>query len=337
MSDKILVTGADGFIGSHLVERLVTAGRDVRAFVYYNSFGHKGWLDAAAKEIKDAVEFFPGDVRDPNGVREAVKGCGVVLNLAALIGIPFSYHSPDSYVDTNIKGALNLLQAARDGGVRRFVQVSTSEVYGTAQFVPISEDHPLHGQSPYAATKIAADQLALSFYRSFATPVTVIRPFNVFGPRQSARAVIPAIITQALAGRGKIKLGSLHPTRDYTFVTDTAAAMARAADLDAVSDDVLGEEINIGCNFEISIGNIARTVGEIIGVEIEIETEDARKRPENSEVERLWADNTKARKLLGWTPVLKGPEGFREGLARTIDWFREPGNLGRYDPGRYVV
>lgn len=337
MSDKILVTGADGFIGSHLVERLATEGRDVRAFVYYNSFGHKGWLDEAAKEIQDAVEFFPGDVRDPNGVREAMKGCGVVLNLAALIGIPFSYHSPDSYVDTNIKGALNLLQAARDAGVRRFVQVSTSEVYGAAKFVPISEDHPLQGRSPYAATKIAADQLALSFYRSFATPVTVIRPFNVFGPRQSARAVIPTIITQALSGRKKIKLGSLHPTRDYTFVADTVAAMVQAAATSAVSDDVLGEVINVGCNFEISIGDIAQMIGEIIGVKMEIEVEDARKRPRDSEVERLWADNAKAARLLGWTPALAGKEGFREGLIRTIDWFREPGNLKRYDPGNYTI
>ncbi len=337
MSDKILVTGADGFIGSHLVEALVAQGRDVRAFVYYNSFGHNGWLDAAPEKIRSAIDFFPGDVRDPNGVREAMKGCGAVLNLAALIGIPFSYHSPDSYVDTNIKGALNLLQAARDAGVRRFVQISTSEVYGAAKFVPISEDHPLQGRSPYAATKIAADQLALSFYRSFATPVTVIRPFNVFGPRQSARAVIPTIITQVLAGRKKIKLGSLHPTRDYTFVTDTAAAMMLAADLNAVADDVLGEVINVGCNFEISIADIAKMIGEIIGVEMEIEAEDTRKRPRNSEVERLWADNTKAAKLLGWTPALAGKEGFREGLIRTIDWFREPANLKRYDPGRYTV
>jgi len=345
MATKILVTGADGFIGSHLVEALAAAGHDVRAFVYYNSFGHRGWLDTSPKAVLDAIDVFPGDVRDPNGVREAMKGCGVVLHLAALIGIPFSYHSPDSYVDTNIRGTLNLLQAARDQAVSRFVQVSTSEVYGTAQFVPITEDHPLQGQSPYAATKIGADQLALSFYRSFATPVTIVRPFNAYGPRQSARAVIPTIITQVLSGAGRLKLGAVRPTRDYTFVTDTVDAMIRAAGLNvtsaaspaAASDDVVGRVINVGGNFEISIGDVAATVMDVLGRKLEIETDDARLRPEASEVERLWADNRLAGELLGWSPAYAGAGGFRRGVEKTVEWFRDPENMGRYDPARYSV
>jgi len=337
MANKILVTGADGFIGSHLVEALAAAGKDVRAFVYYNSFGHRGWLDQSSKAVLDAIEVFPGDVRDPNGVREAMKGCGCVLHLAALIGIPFSYHSPDSYVDTNIRGTLNLLQAARDENVNRFVQVSTSEVYGTAQFVPITEDHPLQGQSPYSATKIGADQLALSFHRSFETPVTIVRPFNTYGPRQSARAVIPTIITQVLSGAERLKLGAVRPTRDYTFVTDTVDAMIRAADADASPDAVLGRVINVGSNFEISIGDVADVVMDVLGKKLEIETDGARLRPDASEVERLWADNSLAGELLGWSPSFGGRDGFRLGIEKTVEWFRDPENMSRYDPACYTV
>ena len=328
---KILVTGADGFIGSHLTEALVRAGHDVRAFVLYNSFNSWGWLDHCAEDMKDKFEVFAGDIRDPNGVRTAMKGCDVVLHLAALIAIPYSYHSPDTYVDTNIKGTLNVIQAARDLGVAKVVHTSTSEVYGSARSVPIGEDHPLQGQSPYSATKIGADQLALSFHRAFGTPVTIIRPFNTYGPRQSARAIIPTVITQIANGNRRIRLGAQHPTRDFSFVSDTVRAFIAIAG----AERAIGEIINTGSNFEISIGDTAHLIAEVMGTEIEIETEAARLRPEESEVERLWADITKARELTGWLPLYGGREGFRRGLAETVEWFREPANLRRYKADIY--
>lgn len=328
---KILVTGADGFIGSHLTEELVKQGLDVRAFVFYNSFNSWGWLDSLPKDILANLEVFAGDIRDPYGVKQAMKGCQVVLHLAALIAIPYSYHSPDTYVDTNIKGTLNILQAARELGVEKVVHTSTSEVYGTARFVPITEEHPLQGQSPYSATKIAADQLALSFYKSFNTPVAIIRPFNTYGPRQSARAVIPTIITQIAAGERKIKLGALHPTRDFNYVKDVVRGFIAVAS----SPKSVGEVINIGSNYEISIGETARLIAEVMNVEIEIITDDARLRPEKSEVERLWADNTKAKELLGWEPEYGGREGLKRGLTDTAAWFSNPENLKLYKTGIY--
>ncbi len=330
---RILVTGADGFVGSHLVERLVARGLSVRAFCLYNSFNSWGWLDRAPEETKRSVDVFLGDIRDPHGVRTAIQGCDVVLHLAALIAIPYSYHSPDTYVDTNIKGTLNLVQAARELGVERFVHTSTSEVYGTARYVPIDEAHPLQGQSPYSASKIGADQMALSFHAAFQTPVTVIRPFNTYGPRQSARAVIPTIITQLLAGERCIKLGAVHPTRDFNHVADTVAGFEALAECDAA----VGQVVNVGSGFEISIGATARMIADIMGVEIEIETDDQRLRPALSEVERLWAANDRMTALTGWSPAYGGGEGFRRGLAETIDWFRKPENLAGYKAGMYAV
>jgi NAD dependent epimerase/dehydratase len=328
---KILITGADGFIGSHLTEALVRAGHEVRAFVLYNSFNSWGWLDHCGEDIKGKFEVFAGDIRDPNGVRTAMKGCDAALHLAALIAIPYSYHSPDTYVDTNIKGTLNVVQAARDLGVSKVVQTSTSEVYGTARFVPITEDHPLQGQSPYSASKIGADQIAMSFYTSFGTPVSVLRPFNTYGPRQSARAVIPTIITQIANGKRQIKLGAVHPTRDFSYVADTVAGFMAALE----SDRSIGEVINIGSNFEISIGDTASTIAEVMGVELEILTDEQRLRPVKSEVERLWASNSKARELLGWMPQYGGLDGFRRGLAETVSWFSKSANLASYKSDIY--
>ena len=330
---RILVTGADGFIGSHLVERLLSRGLTVRAFVQYNSFGTWGWLDALPDPVRRELDVFAGDVRDPHGVRTAMTGCDVVLHLAALIAIPYSYHSPDTYVDTNIKGTLNVVQAARDLGVERVVHTSTSEVYGTARFVPITEAHPLQGQSPYSASKIGADQIALSFHAAFGTPVTVIRPFNTYGPRQSARAVIPTIIGQLAAGAREIRLGAVHPTRDFTFVSDTARAFEALAECDAA----IGQVVNAGSEFEISIGDTARAIIELMGADARILTEEQRLRPEASEVERLWADSSLMRSLTGWTPAYGGGEGFRRGLGETIDWFSDPANLARYKTDRYVI
>lgn len=332
LSDKkILITGADGFIGSHLTEELIRLGYDVKAFVYYNSFNSWGWLDHSPKEILNELEVFAGDIRDPHGVKQAMKGCDAVLHLAALIAIPYSYHSPDTYVDTNIKGTLNVLQAARELEVEKVVHTSTSEVYGTAKFVPITEEHPLQGQSPYSASKIGADQLALSFYSSFGLPVSIIRPFNTYGPRQSARAVIPTIITQLASGKRTIQLGSLHPTRDFNYVKDTVRGFLAVAQ----SDKSVGEVINIGSNFEVSIGETAKIIAELMGSEIEILTDDQRIRPAKSEVERLWADNTKAKELLGWEPMYGGLEGFKRGLAETIEWFCNKENLAHYKAGIY--
>lgn len=330
---KILVTGADGFIGSHLTEELIRRGYDAKAFVYYNSFNSWGWLDHSSKEILDQLEVFSGDIRDPYGVKKAMEGCQVVLHLAALIAIPYSYHSPDTYVDTNIKGTLNVLQAARELNMERVVHTSTSEVYGTARFVPITEEHPLQGQSPYSASKIGADQIAWSFYRSFQLPVSIIRPFNTYGPRQSARAVIPTIITQIASGKNQIKLGSLHPTRDFNFVKDTVdgfISMAKA-------DQAVGEVVNIGSNYEISIGDTAKLIAELMNAKIDIVTDDHRLRPEKSEVERLWAENRKARELLCWQPQYGGIDGLKRGLSETIEWFVQPENLRNYKSGIYNV
>lgn len=330
-SKKILVTGADGFIGSHLTEMLVRQGYDVRAFVLYNSFNSWGWLDDSPEEIKNELDVFAGDIRDPHGVRKAMEGCDAVLNLAALIAIPYSYHSPDTYVDTNVKGALNVVQAARELGVSKVMQTSTSEVYGTAQFVPITEEHPLHGQSPYSASKIGADQIAMSFYSSFGTPVALIRPFYTYGPRQSARAVIPTIITQIASGKKKIKLGALSPTRDFNLVKDTARGFISVME----SDKSVGEVINIGSNFEVSIGDTARIIAEAMDADIEIETDEIRLRPEKSEVNRLWADNSKAKRLLDWEPEYGGRDGFRRGLRETAEWFSNPDMLKKYKVNIY--
>lgn len=323
---KILVTGADGFIGSHLTEALVRAGYDVRAFVLYNSFNSWGWLDRCAADVRDKFDVFTGDIRDPHGVRVAMKDCEAVLHLAALIAIPYSYHSPDTYVDTNIKGTLNVVQAARDLGVSKVIHTSTSEVYGTARFVPITEEHPLQGQSPYSASKIGADQIAMSFYTSFGTPVVIARPFNTYGPRQSARAVIPTIITQIASGLRQIRLGAVHPTRDFNYVADTVMAFLAALK----SERGIGEVINFGSNFEISVGDTVHLISEIMGAEIEILTDEQRLRPDKSEVERLWASNEKARKLLNWQPSYGGLDGFRRGLAETAEWFVQPSNLSSY-------
>jgi NAD dependent epimerase/dehydratase len=333
MIKKVLITGADGFIGSHLVEALVRAGSDVKAFVLYNSFNSCGWLDHCSPDVKGRFEVFAGDIRDPHGVKEAMKGCDAVLHLAALIAIPYSYHSPDTYVDTNVKGTLNVLQAARELGVRRVVHTSTSEVYGTAQFVPITEAHPLQGQSPYSATKIAADQLAYSFYASFDLPVVIARPFNTYGPRQSARAVIPTIITQIANGKRQIKLGAVSPTRDFNYVKDTVAGFIAALN----SEAGCGEVINFGSNFEISVGDTVQLIAEAMGKEIEIITDDSRLRPSNSEVERLWADNNKARELFGWSPQYAGRDGFKRGLAETAEWFVNPENLRGYKADIYNI
>jgi NAD dependent epimerase/dehydratase len=329
---RIVVTGADGFIGSHLAETLVRAGEQVRAFVLYNSFNSWGWLDHSDADVRDALEVVAGDIRDPHGVHKAVDGCDVVLHLASLVAIPFSYHSPDAYIDTNIRGTLNVLQAARASGVSRVVHTSTSEVYGTAQYVPIDEKHPLIGQSPYAATKIGADQLALSFHRSFGLPVTVLRPFNTYGPRQSARAVIPAIIIQLLSGRG-VRLGAMHPTRDFSFVEDTVSGFVAAA----ASPKAVGDVVNLGTGFEISVGDVARLIADLVGVGLSFETDPARLRPEGSEVERLCASNAKAAKVLDWTPKYKGLDGLRRGLEQTITWFRNPDNLRAYKADLYNI
>jgi NAD dependent epimerase/dehydratase len=330
---RVLVTGADGFIGSHLTEALVRHGHGVRAFVLYNSFNSWGWLDNAPKDVRDHLDVFSGDIRDPHGVREAMKGCDAVLHLAALVGIPYSYHSPDTYLDTNVKGTLNVLQAARQLGVGRVVHTSTSEVYGTARFVPMTEDHPLQGQSPYSATKIAADQMACAFHASFGLPVVIARPFNTYGPRQSARAVIPTIITQIASGQRQIKLGLISPTRDFNFVKDTVAFFLAALH----SNNGQGEVVNCGSNFEISIGETAQLIAEAMNVKVEIVTEEARLRPGRSEVERLWADNGKARSLFNWQPTYGGREGLRRGLAETAEWFRNPENLSSYKADRYNI
>jgi dTDP-glucose 4,6-dehydratase len=326
---KILVTGSDGFIGSHLTEKLVRQGCQVKAFVFYNSFNSWGWLDHSPKEIKENIEIFAGDIRDPFGVHTAVKGCDIIFHLAALIAIPYSYHSPATYVDTNIKGTLNVMQAGRAHNVEKIVHTSTSEVYGTAQFVPITEAHPLQAQSPYSASKIGADQIAFSYYTSFDLPVATIRPFNTYGPRQSLRAVIPTLITQMAKDPNKIKLGALTPTRDFNFVDDITNAFIKVAE----SDKTIGNTLNAGSNFEISIADTAEAIAEIMGAKITIQPEAQRLRPEKSEVNRLWADNTRIKELTGWEPIYS----FKQGLIETIKWFKEPGNLQSYKCDMYNV
>lgn len=332
-NSKVLVTGADGFIGSHLVETLVDSGHCVRAFCLYNSSGSWGWLDSLPDSIKSELEVVLGDIRDPLCVRQAMQGCDQVFHLAALIAIPYSYVAPASYVDTNIHGTLNIVQAARELEISRVVHTSTSETYGSAQFVPITEEHPQVGQSPYAASKIGADQIALSYWRSFETPVVVMRPFNTYGPRQSARAVIPTIITQVAAGQRQIRLGALSPTRDFNFVADTCAAFTAIAGC----DDALGQVVNAASNFEISIGDTAALIGEVMNADLEIVTDEQRMRPESSEVNRLFGDNTRLQQLTGWQPAYGGFDGFRRGLSLTAEWFSDPSNLCRYRPGSYTV
>lgn len=326
---KVLVTGADGFIGSHLTEYLVEKGYQVKAFCYYNSFNSWGWLDTLPKKTLDQIEVFTGDIRDPNGVRTAMQDIDVVYHLAALIAIPFSYHSPDSYIDTNVKGTLNVLQAARDQNLERLIVTSTSEVYGTAQYVPIDEKHPKQPQSPYSASKIGADAIADSFYRSFEMPVTIVRPFNTFGPRQSARAFIPTIITQLLNGFSEIKLGDITPTRDLLYVKDTASAFEAIAN----TESLIGHEINIATNSEISIGDVAQTLISQINPDAKIVLDKERLRPEKSEVFRLFGDNTKLMKHTQWKPSYT----FAEALAETSSWFADPENLKAYKAGIYNV
>lgn len=326
---KVLVTGADGFIGSHLVEALQARGADVTAFVQYNSFGTWGWLDSVSEDVKQNINVIAGDIRDRARVTEAMRGADVVLHLAALIAIPYSYGAAESYIETNIGGTLNILEAAKVCQPSKVVCTSTSEVYGTALTVPITEDHPLQAQSPYAASKAGADLLALSYQKSFEMPVAVLRPFNTYGPRQSTRAVIPTIITQLAGGHNRIKLGALSPTRDFTFVTDTAAGFVAMAE----SDAGIGEVTNIGSGFEVSIGDTAKMIAEVMGREIEIESDEARLRPEGSEVERLFAGDAKARASFGWDPEHGGPDGFLDGLKKTADWFQDPENLKHYKQG----
>lgn len=326
---KVLVTGADGFIGSHLVQGLLDHGCDVRAFVFYNSFNSWGWLDTLPEDQLERLDVFAGDIRDPNGVAKAVQGCDVIFHLAALIAIPFSYHSPDSYVDTNIKGTLNILQSAKQYNVPRVLVTSTSEVYGTARYTPIDENHPFQGQSPYSATKIAADRLAESFFRSFQTPVVIVRPFNTYGPRQSARAVIPTIITQLLTGHTEIKLGDLTPIRDFTFVKDTVSGFIALAETDAA----VGEEINIATNEQYTVGEVAKLLIEKINPEAKIITDDERLRPSKSEVFHLLGDNKKIAGLSGWKPTYD----LKTGIEQTISWFKEPENLSRYKAWLYNI
>lgn len=328
-SVKVLVTGADGFIGSHLTEALVEEGYDVRAFVIYNSFNSYGWLDSCSAEVKKQIEFFSGDVRDPNGVRKAMEGCSMVLHLAALIAIPYSYHSPETYVDTNIKGTLNILQAARDLNVERVLVTSTSEVYGTAQFIPITENHPKQAQSPYSATKIGADAISDSFFRSFNLPVTIVRPFNTYGPRQSARAVIPTVITQLLSGTTEIKLGDLTPTRDLLYVKDTVKGFIKIAK----TNELIGHEVNIATQSEISVGDLAQNLIDQINPEAKIVSDNQRLRPEKSEVFRLFGSNEKLKMHTNWIQEYS----LQDGLAETIAWFRNPENLKIYKPDIYNV
>lgn len=329
MNEKVLVTGADGFIGSHLVERLVEKGLDVRAFVFYNSFNSWGWLDSIDKKILKNIEIYQGDIRDPNSIRDALKDIDIVFHLAALIAIPFSYMSPDSYIDTNIKGTLNVLQASKLLNTKRILVTSTSEVYGSAKYVPIDEKHPLQGQSPYSASKIGADKISESFYRSFNLPISIVRPFNTYGPRQSARAVIPTIITQLLSGKEEIKLGSLSPTRDFTYVKDTIEGFIEIAK----SDLTIGEEINIASAKEISIKDLAEELIKQINPNAKIISDDNRFRPEKSEVTRLLGDNTKIKSLTNWKPEYS----FKDGIRETIEWFKSYENLSKYKSNIYNI
>jgi NAD dependent epimerase/dehydratase len=330
---KVFLTGADGFIGSHLAEALVRDGHDVTALVIYNSFDSWGWLDSVPADVRRQINVVPGDVRDPTQMMSLVQGHDAVLHLAALIAIPFSYVAPDQYVQTNISGTLNLLNAARAHGISRFIHTSTSEVYGTARYVPMDEGHPLQGQSPYSASKIGADQMVSSFFTSFGLPAVTIRPFNTFGPRQSARAVIPTIISQLAAGKREISLGALEPTRDFTFVADTVGGFLAALN----STNGVGETVNLGAGFEVSIGETFSTIARLMDSSAVAVADQQRLRPENSEVERLFSNNEKAKELFGWQPSLAGIDGFATGLSHTIEWFTEPQNLARYRVNTYVV
>ena len=332
-NEKVLVTGADGFIGSHLAEALVRHGYNMRAYVMYNSMNSWGWLDSADPNILKDMEVIAGDIRDHSSIKAAVKNCDAVMHLAALIAIPFSYHAPASYVDTNVKGTLNICEAIRDSGHCKLIHTSTSEVYGSAQTVPISENHPLVGQSPYAATKIGADQLALSFNASFEMPVTVLRPFNTYGPRQSLRAVIPTIISQINAGFSELKLGATSPTRDFNYVQDTVRGFLCALE----SENADGQVINIGSGFEISIGDTVKKIADLMGAEVSVSEDARRLRPENSEVIRLLADNAKAADVLSWRPEFSGMAGLERGLRNTIEWFVDKGNQNSQKVSSYTV
>lgn len=324
---KVLVTGADGFIGSHLTEALLKEGYNVRALAQYNSFNYWGWLEDIPENKK--LEVVTGDVRDPNYCREICKDIDIVFHLAALIAIPYSYVAPDSYVDTNVRGTLNVCHAAHDAGVKRILVTSTSEVYGTAQYVPIDENHPLQPQSPYSASKIGADAIAMSFFNAFELPLTIVRPFNTYGPRQSARAVIPTIISQIAAGAKEIKLGDLSPTRDFNYVEDTCRGFVQLANC----NKAIGETVNIGSNYEISVKDTLELIREIMKSDVQFVTDEARIRPEGSEVFRLWCDNSKIKRLTGFEPRYS----IRDGLEKTVEWFVKPENLAKYKPGIYNV
>lgn len=333
MTNRVLVTGADGFIGSHLTETLVREGYDVRAMVFYNSFGSWGWLDRCSPDVKGLFEVVPGDIRDPYLVKQLMMNCRYVIHLAALIAIPYSYKSPESYVQTNISGTLNILQAAKDLGTQRIIHTSTSEVYGSALTVPITEDHPLQGQSPYSATKIAADQLVNSFYASYGLPVLTLRPFNTFGPRQSARAIIPTVITQLASNESSLKLGTITPTRDFTYIEDTVSAFVSAIK----SEKGQGQVFNIGSNFEVSIGETAQLIADLMGVSKVLISDSERFRPTNSEVQRLCAANIKFKDTFDWDQKYGGIEGFTRGLLETINWFSNPENMGQYKSALYNI
>ena len=330
---KVFVTGAEGFIGSHVVQELLNEGFEVKALVLYNSFDQIGWLSDLSEQELEQVEIIKGDIRDPFLMQQAIQGCDAVLHLASLIAIPYSYVAPSSYIETNVMGTLNVLQAAEQAGVQRFIQTSTSEVYGTAQYVPINESHRLLGQSPYSASKIAADQMCLSYYCSFELPVTIIRPFNTYGPRQSERAIIPTVINQLLQGKQQLKLGNLTPTRDLTYVTDTAKGFIQALR----HPQTIGETINLGAGFEITISDLVKMICEIINVSPIIEQDDHRIRPVLSEVNRLWSDNTKALQMLHWTPQHKGQDGLYKGLTQTIQWFEQRQKAYTNGQGKYVI
>lgn len=331
---KVFVTGAGGFIGSHLTETLVRKGYDVRAMVHYNALGKKGWLDHIDQDVKNKLDIVAGDIRDITFVRRAAEGCDGIFHLAALIGIPYSYVNPESYIDTNVKGTMNVLECARDLGISKVIHTSTSEVYGTAQYVPIDEKHPLQGQSPYSASKIGADQMALAYYGSFETPVVTVRPFNTFGPRQSMRAVIPTIITQLLNG-DQVKIGAITPTRDFSLVDDTVSGFITA--FECQNKDLLGQVVNLGSGFEVTIGETIDLVGEILGKTPEVITEQERQRPEKSEVNRLFADNSKSAELMNWKPEYAGKEGFKRALAKAVEWYSQPDNLKHFDHSVYTV
>ena len=332
MKNKILITGADGFIGSHLSEELVLRNYNVKALAQYNSFNNNGWLDHCKKDIKSSLEIVSGDIRDSHFIRTIMQDCSSVIHLASLIAIPYSYYSPQSYIDTNINGTLNILNAGRDFNVERIIHTSTSEVYGSAKYIPIDEEHPLVGQSPYSASKIGADQLAISFYKSYNLPLNIIRPFNTFGPRQSARAVIPTTITQIASGIKCINLGSLSPTRDFSYIDDTVSGFISSLNLKK-----FGETINLGSGFEISIEKTVQIISYLMNAEITVKQDKNRIRPKNSEVDRLFSNNSKAKKLLSWKPDFSGEKGFKEGLRKTIDWFQDKENLKFYKSNEYNI